>query len=216
MSLRLAILPLLLAVSLVAACGSDGDDDGVEPAAEDATANPPAISSGSIRIPSIDVDAPLTLKQLVVGEPLPSPDGIHDVAIYDFGSMEDALGGVPGEGGNVALSGRNLGIVGCAPAEPPCNAVFRRLTSVDPGAAIDLTWRGELLRYQVVAMCNLPTLQFDDRLYQRTAEEQLSLFTGVGRWNSEVGWSHVLIVIAKPAPRTAFEACPLGTFTGRP
>ncbi len=216
MRLRLALLPILLTVILIVACG--GDDDGVErtATADDGTAGAQAISPGRIYIPSIDVEARLTSRQLVVWEPLPSPEGTRDVAIYDFGSERSDLGGTPGEGGNVVLSGHSLGIVGCEPAEPPCNAVFSGLRRVAAGSAVDLNLQGRLLQYQVVAMCNLPTLQFNDELYRRTTEEQSTLLTGAGNWNSEVGWSHVLIVIAKPAPRTAFEACPQGTFTGRP
>lgn len=66
-----------------------------------------------------------------------------------------------------------------------------------------------------MAKCSVPTLQFSDDLYQRTVEEQLTLMTGVGSWNNEVGWSHVLVIIAKPAPRTAVEACPQGTSSVR-
>ncbi len=105
MRLRLALLPILLTVILIVACG--GDDDGVErtATADDGTAGAQAISPGRIYIPSIDVEARLTSRQLVVGEPLPSPEGTRDVAIYDFGSERSDLGGTPGEGGNVVLSG---------------------------------------------------------------------------------------------------------------
>lgn len=211
MSSRLIFLSVLLPALLLAACGG-GDSDVAPTATAETTLNETlANSPGSIRISSIEVDAPLTLKHLVVGEPLPSPDGTTDVAIYDFGTEASTLGGFPGEGGNVVLTGRNLAIVGCAPAEPPCNAVFRRLNRIDPGSPIEVEWQGELLEYQVVAKCSVPTLEFNDSLYRRTAEEQLTLMTGVGNWNNEVGWSHVLVVIAKPSPRTAIEACPQGT-----
>jgi hypothetical protein len=204
-------LPLILAT----ACFGGGSDGDPAPGPTDA---PPARSDApdSISIPSIDVDAPLTLRELVPGQPLSSPDGPYDVAIYDFGPQLRALGGAPGEGGNVVLAGENLGLVGCVGADPPCNAVFRDLRAVDPGAAVGLTWRGSVYTYQVVSMCNIPTALFDDGLYHRTTEEQLTLLTGAGAWSSESGWSHVLIVIAKPPPRTAIERCPEGAVAGRP
>ena len=211
MRLRLSSLALLSVAALAIACGGSGEEPVPTATAETTTADSLANSPGSIRIPSIGVDAPLSLKHFVVGEPLPSPDGTSDVATYDFGTEADALGGFPGEGGNVVLTGRNLAIVGCAPAEPPCNAVFRGLNRIAPGSPIEVEWQGGLLEYQVVAKCSVPTLQFSDDLYQRTVEEQLTLMTGVGSWNNEVGWSHVLVIIAKPAPRTAVEACPQGT-----
>jgi hypothetical protein len=206
------LIALLLAGALLlAACG--GDNDAVPTVTPDAGAAQPQAtgSDGAIFIPSIGVGAPLTLKRLVPGEALPSPDGADDVAIYDFGSELVGLGGAPGQGGNVVLSGLNLAVEGCIGGEPPCNAVFRDLRRVAPGSAVELLWQGETYRYQVVAMCSVLAVAFGDGLYRRTAEEQLTLLTGAGNWSSESGWSHVLIVIAKPAPRTALEPCPAGT-----
>jgi len=199
---------------LLAACGGD-DDSPVPTATSDAGAAQPQDlgRDGAIFIPSIGVGAPLTLKRLVPGEALPSPDGPDDVAVYDFGPDLPGLGGAPGQGGNVVLSGLNLAVEGCISGEPPCDAVFRSLRHVAPGAEIDVLWRNETYRYQIVAMCSIPTAAFGDGLYRRTTEEQLTILTGAGNWSSEGGWSHVLIVIAKPAPRTAVEPCPGGTET---
>ena len=219
---RWALLKTLLlaaGLALHVACGGDDKAPAPTPIATTAAggAQPQASSSdGAIFIPSIEVGAPLTVKVLVAGQPLPSPDGPNDVAIYDFGSDAPGLGGVPGEGGNVVLSGLNLAVEGCIRGEPPCDAVFRRLRTVDAGSNIDLLWQAETYRYQVVAMCSVPTANFGDGIYRRTTEEQLTLLTGAGNWRSDSGWSHVLIVIAKPAPRTALEPCPEGTRTGRP
>lgn len=218
MLLRLMAAVLVSAGLTCVACG--GDD--AEPATPTPTtaagaAQPlPSGSDGAIFIPAIDVGAPLTLKSLTAGEALPSPDGPDDVAIYDFGADLPGLGGAPGQGGNVVLSGLNLAVEGCIGGEPPCDAVFRRLRQVDPGSDINVQWRGETYRYQVVAICSVATAAFGDGVYRRTTEEQLTLLTGAGDWRSDRGWSHVLIVIAKPAPRTALEPCPEGTAEGRP
>jgi len=207
MRLRRLLVLLPLAVLLVA-CGGD---DGVEPSAtRDGAAAGSALTSApdSISIPSIDIDATLTRKQLVPGEPPPSPDGPYDVAIYEAGPELADLGGSPGEGGNVVLAGESVALQGCVGAEPPCNAVFVSLRRIEPGAAVDLFWQGETFNYQVVARCFVATADFDEALYRRTAEEQLTLITGTGSWDNVRGWSHVLIIIAKPAPRTALESCP--------
>jgi hypothetical protein len=166
---------------------------------------------GSLFIPALNVGAPVSLKQLVVGEALPSPDGPMDVAMYDFGAGLPDLGGSPGQGGNVVLSGEALALTGCI-AQPPCNGVFAGLHRVPPGSDVNLFWQGETYHYQIVALCYVATNQFSDDLYLRTPEEQLTILTGAGQWSSETGWSHVLIAIAKPAPRTATEPCPEGTF----
>jgi hypothetical protein len=205
---------LLLLAALFIAC-SGGDDDEPTP-----TAPPQAAvrssAPDSIRIPEIAVNARVTLKRLVAGEPLPSPDSPRDVALYEFGADLPNLGGAPGQGGNVVVAGENAAFSGCPGGPPPCLAVFGQLDNLRLGAAIDLTWQGEVYHYQLVALCNVRTREFSDGLYGRTAEEQMTLLTGAGAWTSETGWSHVLIGIAKPAPRTAIEPCPEGTSEGAP
>ena len=107
------------------------------------------------------------------------------------------------------MSGRSVSDVGCTSAQPPCNGVFVRLRFIAPGERIDVNWRGSTHRYQVVSVCGVPVAQFSDNVYRRTAEEQLTLLTGVG--DLEAGFSIVLVIVAKPAPVTASEPCPAGT-----
>jgi hypothetical protein len=198
-----AFVALLAVVALLlAACGADA------PPAADVPVSP-AAARDAVVIRSLDIEAPLTLKQFQSGAPLPSPDGPHDVVLYDFGGLRD-LGGAPGEGGNVVLSGRSISDVGCVRAEPPCNGVFLRLRFIAPGERVDVSWRGSSYRYQVVSVCGVVAAQFSDRLYMRSAEEQLTLITGVGTLGPS-GFPIVLVVTAKPAPVTAGEACPAGT-----
>ena len=206
------VVVLAASFLFVAACG--GSNDEPPPTAtpdETIEATSEANEPDSISIPVIDVDAPLTPRQLADDSGLPSPEGPYDVAIYDFGSGRSDLGGAPGQGGNVVLGGQNLALQGCVGADPPCDGVFRSLRQLSGGEALDLAWQGNAYRYQVVAMCVVPTAAFDDSLYTRTAQEQVTLLTGAGAWDNQRGWSHVLVVIAKPAPRTAIEPCPEGT-----
>jgi hypothetical protein len=152
-------LALLL---LLAACG--GNDEAA------ATATPPATQgtrSDSIVIRGLGIDAPLRLKRLAGGG-LPSPDGAEDVALYDFGAA--GLGGMPGSG-NVVMAARSLSEVACKGGSqpPPCEGVFLQLAAVPLGERIDVYWRGESHRYQVVAVCNVATQAFGDGLYRRTA-----------------------------------------------
>lgn len=208
-------IPAVFLLVMLTACSGGGDDEGPTP-----TATPEAGARSnapdSIRIPSIEVDAPVTLKQLVPNQPLPSPDSPDEVVLYDFGAALPGLGGSPGQGGNVVLAGENVNLRSCPDGPPPCLAVLGMLQVLEPGSAIELTWQGRVYKYQLVALCSVLTPDFEDGLYKRTAEEQLTLITSAGAWTPQTGWSHVLIGIAKPAPRTAIEACPEGTSEGAP
>jgi hypothetical protein len=205
-----AVAALLL---LVAAC-SAGDKT---PAKPEATTAPLAARAGdSLLIPSLEITATLTLKQVATGAALPAPDSPYDVALYDFAADSPAIGGSPGDGGNVVIGGRNLATDGCVGAEPPCGGVFRQLRTIEPGATIDVVWQGETYHYQAVAVCSLPATEFNNGLFTRGDEEQLTLLTGAGYWDERTGFSHVLIVVGRPAPRTAAESCPPGTREGRP
>jgi hypothetical protein len=202
---------LLLAALVLAGCS--GGDKGPAPTE---TVEPLTASAGdSLRIPSLEIDAMLTLKQVTQGV-LPAPDSPYDVALYDFAAGSSGIGGTPGDGGTVVMGGRNLAVDGCLGAQPPCDGVFRRLRTIEPGAAVDVVWQSETYHYQAVAVCNVPASAFDDGLFQHGAEEQLTLLTGAGSWDERSGFSHVLIVVARPAPRTTTESCPAGTRTGRP
>jgi hypothetical protein len=195
---------LLAGALLLTGCSGNDDDEAPRP-----SATPVAAGRDSIVIPSLDIDAPLASKAFQVGVPLPSPDGPDDVVLYDFGN-QPGLGGAPGAGGNAVMSGRSVSDVGCVRAEPPCNGVFVSLRRIALGDEIEVKWHGVRYLYQVVSLCGVQTSQFTDAVYRRSAEEQLTLLTGVGTLSSS-GFSIVLVVIARPAPVTAAEQCPPGT-----
>jgi sortase (surface protein transpeptidase) len=207
---RVLFAALLFILALVAACG--GGDENKAPTAtpNDAGAGPQStFAAHSIVIPSIGVDAPLTPETLTVGQALPSPNGNDDVALYDFSAIP-GLGGLPGRGGNIVLSGRSISDVGCGSLPAPCPAVFVLLFKVAAGDPVTINWQGQEYDYQVVAVCNVAVADFGDTLYHTTTNEQVTMLTGAGSL-SETGFSSVLIVIAKPSPRTAIEPCPAGT-----
>jgi hypothetical protein len=193
-----AILPLV--AFLLVACGDEA------PAADSLAR--PETSRDAIVISSLDIDAPLASKRFQVGAALPSPDGSHDVVLYDFASVP-GLGGLPGEGGNVVMSGRSVSNV-CTQGEPPCNGVFVRLRFIAPGDRIDVSWRGRGHRYQVVAVCGVPVARFSDSVYRRTAGEQLTLISDIAGGGG-AGSVIVIVIVARPAPVTAGESCPAGT-----
>jgi len=215
--MRAVFLPALLLVTtiFIAACG--GGDKNAAPTStpDEASAGPRTTSAAdSIVISNVAIDAPLTVEPLTVGEALPSPQGNDDVALYDFSAVP-GLGGLPGSGGNVVLSGRSISDTGCGAQPAPCPAAFGPLLKVAAGDPVVINWQGQEYTYQVVSVCNVAVAEFGDGLYRRTAEEQVTMMTGAGLLGP-AGFSHVLIVIAKPAPRTALESCPEGTLEGVP
>ena len=210
MQFGLATTALLTIGLLLAACGGENGDASTKAS----TVAPTAAARDSIVIRALGIDAPLSLRKFQSGAPLPSPDGPYDVVLYDFGNLT-ALGGSLGEGGNAVMSGRSVSDVGCTSAEPPCNGVFVSLRVIALGERIDVNWRGSSHRYQVVSVCGVAVAQFSDRIYARSAEEKLTLLSGLGAFTSS-GFSLVLVVTAKPAPVTAGEPCPAGTLPVAP
>jgi hypothetical protein len=198
--MRLPALALVVLAALLSACSGDTPDERL-PA-------PTVVRRDALIIRSLDIDAQLAAKTYQVGAALPSPDGPYDIALYDFGGVP-GLGGAPGQGGNVVMSGRSVAHEGCVGAEAPCNGVFVRLRFIKPGDGIELLWRGEAYRYQAVAVCGVPVAQFVDSVYRRTAGEQLTLLSDVR--DSQSGSSIVIVIVARPAPVTAAEDCPVGT-----
>jgi LPXTG-site transpeptidase (sortase) family protein len=105
---------------------------------------------GRLRIPSIQVDAPLG-KRAVQGGQLPDPSGPSDVVWYEF-ARNSGLGGTPGAGGNAILAGhvdRN-GPVDYAGVHYNGPGVFFLLDSVGEGDVVELAVGGKVLRYMVI------------------------------------------------------------------
>lgn len=205
-----AVIAFAAAVSLLLVACSGGDKTSSSSAGKAAAT---AVPRDSIVIPSVGIDAPVSLKRYQLNAALPSPDKAEDVALYDF-PVATKLGGSPGAGGNVILAARSLSEIPCGAKPAPCEGAFFQLPRAKPGDRIDLNWQGKAYHYQVVSVCNVAAARFGDTLYLRTATEQLTLLTGIGTVGEQVGFSNVLIVIARPAPVTTAEPCPDGTNTG--
>ena len=215
-AMRVAFAAVLLfsTTLLVVACGGGKDETPTATPSDAPVGTQSTASPDSIVIPSLGVDAPLTLETLTIGQALPSPNGNDDVALYDFSAIA-GLGGLPGRGGNIVLSGRSISDAGCGSLPAPCPAVFALLFKAAAGDPVTINWQGSKYDYQIVSVCNVAVTDFGDTLYHTTTNEQVTMLTGAGSL-SETGFSSVLIVIAKPAPRTAIEPCPAGTSEGAP
>ena len=112
--------------------------------------DPPDALYGRIRIPAIDVDAPLTRRTVDVDGRMADPSGPADVAWYDFEGWPE-LGGEPGAGGNAVFAGhvdRNA-YVEYAGVNYFGPGIFFGLRRLDEGDTIEVTYRGKTVRYEV-------------------------------------------------------------------
>jgi len=129
-------------------------------------------------IPSINVDAPLTMKVVGPDGQMPNPDGPQDVVWYDFSGFS-GLGGRPGVGGNTVLSGHvdyhNYG-----------PAVFWDLNKLEEGTEIDVHLRdGSTYKYSVSwnRVVDPGASDWAD-IVKATPQESLTMVTCAGTFDS--------------------------------
>ncbi len=217
MSHRLQVVQLIFALTLVvslAACG--GSKDQTEPTASlvpatstpAATATPPAPSVDTVRIPSIGVDAPLTVRVVGPDGRQGDPDGTDDVAISDFNAWPK-YGGLPGAGNTILFGRVDSGSQPCkrGTVPPPCRAIFWDLRMLTKGADIQVYWQGQRYDYKVVSKCLfvLAAGKYDD-VVAKTEAELLTLVTGGGTFVNGQYDSRV-IVRAERNPGTVAPEC---------
>jgi LPXTG-site transpeptidase (sortase) family protein len=196
--LVLAIIALFLALR---GFGGDDADDQSEagPAAVsttvpslseavpvDGVATPSQAPLARLVIPRIDVDAPISVKNLGPDGGMDAPDGPEDVAWYQFTNR-------PGEGSNAVFSAhvdyRNYG-----------PAVFAHLEDLKKGDAVEVHLAdGTVYRYQVVVTVSYPaeTAPSED-IVGPTSREVITLITCAGTFDqASRQYSHRLVVRAE-------------------
>src|SRR5205085_11934474 len=97
---------------------------------------PAPLPPSRLRIPSLGVDAPVSVKDVDATGTMESPNGPSDVAWYAFSAY-------PGNVGNAVFSGHRdyyTGVVG----------VFYNLDQLQLGQEIDVVRNGRILRYHVI------------------------------------------------------------------
>jgi sortase (surface protein transpeptidase) len=119
--------------------------------------DPKQADYGRLRIPTINVDAPIGRSLVDAGGQLANPLGPTDVVWYDFGSRKD-LGGAPGAGKNAVFAGHvdRSGLVEYANANYSGPGVFFFLDRLTPGDVVEVTTNGKTLRYAVVWAKQVP------------------------------------------------------------
>lgn len=180
--------------------GAPAEQDSVEAFAAE-YGDPPYTDFARLRIPAINVDAPVG-RWTVEGSVMPEPYGPVDVAFYDLTGWE-GIGGFPGEGGNAIFGGhvdmnRDIAYAGAHYRGP---AVFWALDSLSPGTIIEVDYAGETLSYSVVWMEELEAGEGTDwRQYWSSdvAVDSITLFTCGGQFDfDQLSYSHRIVVRAE-------------------
>jgi LPXTG-site transpeptidase (sortase) family protein len=143
-----------------------------------------------IRIPAIDVDAPISNKSMGADGVMQNPNGPEDVAWYDFSSR-------PGGGGNVVMAGH-------VDYHDYGAAVFARLRYLDPGDTIEIALQnGTRYAYRVTSVrtYNVSALPTSD-IIGPTRGETLTLITCDGEWNSRAGGYNSRLVVRAQLTRS--------------
>jgi LPXTG-site transpeptidase (sortase) family protein len=149
---------------------------------------PAAESSMRFKIPSIGVDAPVTIRTIGSDGQMGAPNGRFDVVWYDF-SAYAGMGGYPGDGGNAVFSGH-------VDYHPNYEAVFWDLRLVGPGDLIEVDLpNGTAVRYSVQWTETIsPDADFSSYVTQ-TGQDGITIVTCQGTFNSAThNYDHRLVV----------------------
>ncbi|MCL6646519.1 MAG: class F sortase [Dehalococcoidia bacterium] len=129
-------------------------------------------------IPSIGVDAPVTMRTVPSNGVMGNPNGPWDVTWYDFSNFP-GLGGYPGGGGNAVFAG-HVDYVNVGPA------VFYRVASLKPGDVIEVRREdGQAIRYAVESVRGVSPSSGDwaSILSAEPGRETITLITCGGTFN---------------------------------
>lgn len=163
--------------------------------------DPPNTDYARIRIPSLNVNAPVG-RWIVDASIMPEPYGPTDVAFYDLSDWS-GLGGFPGEGNN-AIFGAHVDLnrtVAYADAHYRGPAVFWALDQATPGTIIEVDHAGETLRYAVVWVEEVEVGEGTNWRQYLTSDvpvDSITLFTCGGEFDfSTYSYSHRTFVRAE-------------------
>lgn len=212
---------------LLGACGGGNSGGGSD---EEATLVPPQPTStptlaptptpevgNRVRIPQINLNAPLVLQKVSADGGIPSPLNNDSVEVVEFGELMPRFGGLPGRGNTVMIGNSDSGTTPCdgGKTPPPCLAVMKSLRKVALGDKVEVVWEGASFQYEVKAICNAPANKLPIEVYATTSQERVSLFTYGGVFDKKTfQYDSWLIVVAQKPDTQA--SCPAGTKEGAP
>ena len=129
-------------------------------------------------IPSVGIDAPLSLKVVGTDGQMPNPNGPTDVAYYDFSAWPN-LGGAPGKGGNIVVAG-HVDYIRYGPA------VFWRLHEIGVGDVVTIKMKdGTESSYKIEFNKHIVVGSADwTGIVAATADESITLITCGGQFEA--------------------------------
>jgi LPXTG-site transpeptidase (sortase) family protein len=145
------------------------------------------------------INAPVSYKAVGPDGVMPDPNGPDDVAFYDFSTWQ-GLGGFPGQGGNVVVSGHvDSGRVACknGTVPAPCQAVFWDIGKLMRGDEVEFHVGGEIFRYRVTSNQAVHAVTADwNAIVASTAEETITMITCGGNFNPQTRtYDHRQVVV---------------------
>lgn len=143
--------------------------------------DPPNANAGRMRIPAINVDAPISSHPVAADGQLQDPIGPSDVAWYDFSKLP-GFGGTPGGGGNAVFAAHvdRAGHLDYAGVDYNGPGIFFWLDRLNAGDVIEITMRGKTLRYAVTWAREVPAAdrdEWEDLLASDVDDESITLVT---------------------------------------
>ena len=164
---------------------------------------PPDATFGRMRIPSLRIDAPLSVRSVGGDGQMPNPSGPDDVAYYDFSGLR-GYGGYPSAGGNAIFAGHvdeaaHLNYAGLDYLGP---GVFFRLREIDKGDTIELDLGNGPVKYKVrwVREVAIDGGDWNNILSSNVAIDSITLITCGGEYSrSAQAYTHRTVVRAERA-----------------
>ena len=140
------------------------------------------------KIPSIGVDAPVTVRVMGSDGAMGVPNGRFDVVWYDFTAWP-GMGGYPGSGGNAVFAGH-------VDYHPNYEAVFWDLHLVGPGDIIEVDLPdGTPIRYSVQWSKQIGPDDDFSSYVSHTGQDMITIVTCQGTFNSAThNYDHRLVV----------------------
>ena len=148
---------------------------------------PPDATLGRMRIPSLKIDAPLSVRPVPEGGQMPNPSGPDDIAYYDFSGLR-GYGGFPGAGSNAVFAGHvdqaaHLDYAGVDYLGP---GVFFNLRNIDKGDSIEVDVGNGPVKYKVrwVREVDVESADWKTILGSNVSIDSLTLITCGGEYST--------------------------------
>jgi LPXTG-site transpeptidase (sortase) family protein len=151
--------------------------------------DPPQADAGRMRIPAINVDAPIGRRVVAKDGVLLDPIGPSDIAWYDFANLP-GFGGIPGSGGNAVFAAHvdRAGHLDYAGVDYSGPGIFFWLDRLNAGDVIEVTMRGKTLRYAVTWAREVPVADhkdWDTLLASNVGADSITLVTCGGTFDRQ-------------------------------